>query len=90
MELFPEKSQSCKFTGGLKPRRKVTSPLPSAPQSFTIPVLKAEVWNSETLAALGSSLQAKFRGKLPPSTSLHPSFLQLIEIMTQLPGPGPL
>lgn len=71
------------------------SPFCPCPQSFITLVLNAEVWDKETLAALGTSLQAEFRGKFvpsppPPPTSLHPSILQLIEIMTQLPGPGPL
>lgn len=67
---------------------KVTLTLRSAPQSLSILAVNVQVWDRETVAAPGASLQAEFRGKLPPLTSLHPSFLQLIEIMTQLPGPG--
>jgi len=37
------------------------------------------------MGSLGTRVKASFRGKLPP-LGLGPSFLLLIEIMTQLPG----
>lgn len=41
-------------------RRTLTTQEGDSPQSFITPVLNAEVWGRETLAALGTSLQAEF------------------------------